>query len=111
MKKLLFLMLMMASTSCFAATDNTLSNLWTQVTNIVKSAPSGTTYGIVETTNDHVVVSTPLGNITIERSADGTYTCMGVSARIVSAKNGVYKVQTSIGTFTVNTRKGTVTKN
>ena len=110
MKKILFFILMLASTSCFASTDNTLGNLWNQVTNTLKSAPSGTTYGIVEHTSDRIVLSTPLGNVTINRNADGSYTCMGVTARLLSAKNGVYRVETTVGTFTINTRKGTVTK-
>ena len=36
---------------------------------------------------------------------------MGMSAKLVSSKNGVYKVKTSLGKFTVNARKGTVVKN
>ena len=35
---------------------------------------------------------------------------MGMTAKLVSAKNGVYKVKTSLGTFSVNIRKATVTK-
>lgn len=101
---------MVASTSCFAAPGNTVEELWNQVTNTIKGAPSGTTYGIVETTADHIVVATPLGRFTIERKADGTYTFMGVSAKLLSAKNGVYKVATSIGNFTINTKRGIVTK-
>ena len=35
---------------------------------------------------------------------------MGMNAKVLSAKNRVYKIQTSLGTFSVNARKGTVTK-
>ena len=34
-----------------------------------------------------------------------------MSVKLVSSKNGVYKVKTSLGNFTVNARKGTVVKN
>ena len=36
---------------------------------------------------------------------------MGISAMLVSAKNGVYQVKSSLGNFLVNTRKGAVVKN
>ena len=45
-----------------------------------------------------------------EQNDDGSYSCMGMNAKVLSAKNRVYKIQTSLGTFSVNTRKGTVTK-
>ena len=32
---------------------------------------------------------------------------MGMSARLVSSKNGVYKIKTTLGNFTVNAQKGT----
>lgn len=35
---------------------------------------------------------------------------MGMTAKLVSCKEGVYKVKTSLGTFSVNTRKATITK-
>lgn len=35
---------------------------------------------------------------------------MGMNAKMLSAKNRVYKIQTSLGTFSVNAHKGTVTK-
>lgn len=33
-----------------------------------------------------------------------------MTAKLVAAKNGVYKVKTSFGTFNINMRKATVTK-
>lgn len=36
---------------------------------------------------------------------------MGISAKLVSSKNDVYIIKSSLGNFTVNARKGTVTKN
>ena len=76
----------------------------------VKQAPSGTVYGVVENTKHHIIVATPFGKYTIEKK-DGGISFMGMSAKVVSAKNGVYKVKTSLGIFTVNARKGTVVKN
>ena len=53
--------------------------------------------------------STPLGRYTIEKK-DGGISFMGMTAKVVSGKNGVYQVKSSLGNFSVNTRKGTVTK-
>lgn len=58
----------------------------------------------------HIVVNTPVGRYTIEKK-DGGISFMGMSAKVVSAKNGVYKIKSSLGNFTVNARKGTVVKN
>ena len=55
-------------------------------------------------------MKTPFGKYTIEKK-DGGVCFMGMSAKLVSSKNGVYKVKTSLGNFTVNARKGTVVKN
>ena len=76
----------------------------------VKQAPSGMVYGVVENTKHHIIVATPFGKYTIEKK-DGGVSFMGMSAKLVSSKNGVYKVKTSLGNFTVNARKGTVIKN
>ena len=40
----------------------------------------------------------------------GGVSFMGISAKLVSANNGVYQVKSSLGNFSVNTRKGTITK-
>ena len=66
-------------------------------------------YGVVENTKHHIVVKTPFGKYTIEKK-DGGVSFMGMSAKLVSAKNGVYQVMSSLGNFSVNTRKGTITK-
>jgi hypothetical protein len=110
MKKIIIVLALAiaANTACFA--QDKLTSAAREVATKVKNAPSGTTYGIVEVTNDHIVVSSPLGRHTIKRNADGSFSFLGLTARIVSAKNGVYRIQTSLGTFSVNTRKGTVTK-
>ena len=76
----------------------------------VKQAPSGTVYGVVENNKHHIIVATPFGKYTIEKK-DGGISFMGMSAKLVSSKNGIYKVKTSLGNFTVNARKGTVVKN
>ena len=66
-------------------------------------------YGEVENTKHHIVVNTPFGKYTIEKK-EGGVSFMGMSAKLVSAKNGVYQVKSSLGNFSVNTRKGTITK-
>ena len=55
-------------------------------------------------------MNTPFGKYTIEKK-DGGVSFMGMSAKLVSSKNGVYKVKISLGNFMVNARKGTVVKN
>ena len=58
-------------------------------------------YGVVENTKHHIVVNTPFGKYTIEKK-DGGVSFMGMSAKLVSAKNGVYQVKSSLGNFSVS---------
>ena len=58
----------------------------------------------------YIIVATPFGKYTIEKK-DGGVSFMGISAKLVSSKNDVYIIKSSLGNFTVNARKGTVTKN
>lgn len=112
MKKIMILLLMVvaATTISFAKSDNTeVPQAAKGVVERVKNAPSGTVYGVVENTKSHIVVATPFGRYTIEKK-DGGISFMGMSAKVVSAKNGVYHVKSSLGNFSVNTRKGTITK-
>ena len=120
MKKVMFALMMVAATSTasFAKVNNTQAQAAVkqaqaavkEVAQAVKDAPAGTTYGVAEANKQHIVLNTPFGRITINKNDDGTYSCMGMNAKLLSAKNRVYKIQTSLGTFSVNTRKGTVTK-
>ena len=112
MKKIMITLLMVvaATTTSFAKSDNNdVANAAKSAVENVKRAPSGTTYGVVENTKQHIVVSTPLGRYTIVKK-DGGVSFMGMTAKLVSAKNGVYKIKSSIGNFTVNVNKATVTK-
>ena len=103
-------MVVAAATASFAKSNNTdVANAVKSVAEQVKQAPSGTVYGVVENTKHHIVVNTPFGKYTIEKK-DGGVSFMGMSAKLVSAKNGVYQVKSSLGNFSVNTRKGTITK-
>lgn len=109
----MFALMMVAATSTasFAKVNNEQTKaVVKEVAQAVKDAPAGTTYGVVEANKQHIVFNTPLGRITVNKNDDGTYSCMGMNAKVLSAKNRVYKIQTSLGTFSVNTRKGTVTK-
>ena len=111
MKKIMIsLMIVAAATTSFAKSNNTdVANAVKSVAEQVKQAPSGTVYGVVENTKHHIIVATPFGKYTIEKK-DGGVSFMGMSAKLVSAKNGVYQVKSSLGNFSVNTRKGTITK-
>ncbi len=113
MKKIMIALMMaaMTSTASFAKVNSAqVKTTAKELAQSVKDAPAGTTYGVVETTKDHIVVNTPFGRHTINKNADGSFSFMGLTAKLVSAKNGVYKVKTSLGTFSVNSRKATITK-
>ena len=113
MKKIMITLLMVvaATTTSFAKNDNSdVTNAVKTVAEQGKNAPTGTVYGVVENTKQHIVVNTPIGRYTIEKK-DGGISFMRMSAKVVSAKNGVYKVKSSLVNFTVNARKGTVIKN
>ena len=112
MKKIVISLMMVvaATTTSFAKSNNTdIANVVKSVAEQVKQAQSGTVYGVVENTKYHIIVATPFGKYTIEKK-DGGISFMGISAKLVSAKNGVYKVKSSLGNFTVNAEKGTVVK-
>ena len=105
MKKIMISLMMVVAvtTTSFAKSNNTdVENTVKSVAEQVKQAPSGTVYGVVvENTKHHITVATPFGKYTIEKK-DGGISFMGMSAKLVSSKNGVYKVKTSLGNFTVN---------
>ena len=120
MKKI-FLSLMLAAAACTASyangnvkngtgDDNVSSVTIQDLKRKVSDAPAGTTYGVVQRKNGNVVVNTPLGRYAIVRENDGSYSFMGMKVRLVSARNGVYVVRTSLGTWEVNTRNCTLTK-
>lgn len=111
MKKIMISLLMAVAvtTTGFAKSGDDINNAAKTAVENVKRAPSGTTYGVVENTKQHIVVATPLGRYTIEKK-DGGVSFMGMTAKLVSAKNGVYKIKSSLGNFTVNVNKGTITK-
>ena len=113
MKKLMIALMMVVATSTasFAKGGNEhVQAVAKEVAQTVKDAPSGTTYGVVEVTKSRIVVNTPLGRYNINKNEDGSFSFLGMTAKLVAVKNGVYKVKTSLGTFNVNTRKATVTK-
>jgi len=113
MKKLMIALMMVVATNTASFAkggDDHVQAAAKEVIQTVKDAPSGTTYGVVKVTKSHIVMNTPLGRYNINRNEDGSFSFMGMTAKLVSAKNGVYKVKTSLGTFSVNTRKATVTK-
>ena len=113
MKKVMIALMMVVATSTagFAKTSNEqMKTAAKEVAQTVMDAPSGTTYGVVEVTKSQIVVNTPLGRHAINKNEDGNFSFLGMTAKLVSVKNGIYKVKTSLGTFSVNTRKATITK-
>lgn len=115
MKKMI-LSLMLAAAACTATyasnvSDNdNVATVTREVSRKMQEAPAGTTYGVTGNKGGDIEVSTPLGKYTMKRQADGTYSFMGVKARLLSARKGVYTVGTSLGTWAIDTRRGTVTK-
>ncbi len=115
MKKMI-LSLMLAAAACTAtyasnACDNdNVTTVTRKVSRKMQEAPAGTTYGVTGKKGGDIEVSTPLGKYTIRQQADGTYSFMGVKARLVSVRKGVYTVETSLGTWAIDTCRGTVTK-
>ena len=112
MKKIILTLVMVAATTTatYAQSISTdVASTVKSVAELVKKAPSGTEYGVVENPRSHIVVKTPLGRCTIEKK-EGGVSFMGMTAKVVSARNGVYRVKSSVGNFTVDTRKGTVRK-
>ena len=113
MKKIMIslMRIVAAATTSFAKSNNTdVENTVKSVAEQVKQAPSGTVYGVVENTMHHIIIATPFGKYTIEKK-DGVVRFMGMSAKLVSSKHGVYNVKTSRGNFTLNARTGMVVKN
>ena len=112
MKKIMISLVLVvaATTTSFAKSNNTdVANAVKNVAEQVKQAPSDTVYGVVENTKHRIIVATPFGKYTIEKK-DGGVSFMGISAKLVSSKNGIYKVKTSLGNFTMIMRKETITK-
>ena len=104
------MMVIAATTTSFAKSNNTdVANAVKSVAQQVRQAPAGTVYGVVENTKHHIIVATPFGKYTIEKK-DAGISFMGMLEKLVSSKNGIYKVKTSLGNFMVNARKGTITK-
>lgn len=114
MKKIMIALMMVAMTSSASfAKGNSGEQVKAaakEVAQKVKDAPAGTTYGVAEVMKNHIVVNTPLGRYTVNKNSDGSLSFLGMTAKLVSAQNGIYKVKTSLGTFSVNTRKATITK-
>ena len=107
MKKIMISLMMVvaATTTSFAKSNNTdVANAVKNVAEQVKQAPSDTVYGVVENTKHRIIVATPFGKYTIEKK-DGGVSFMGISAKLVSSKNDVYIIKSSLGNFTVTCPK------
>lgn len=122
MKKILAIFMFMFTISFvgFAQTNNAndlstysdkslFEELVDRVANIVKAAPSGTTYGITGKTNESYTVNTPIGEYQVARE-DGGVRIFGIWAKLVSSHKGVYVIDSSLGKFELNINKCTVKK-
>lgn len=80
-----------------------------QISNKVAKAQSGTTYGIVESTPEKYVVNTPIGKYEVKKN-NGTFSCLGLWAKLESSRKNEYVVNSSLGRYRINLKKCTVTK-
>ena len=109
MKKFVVIMLMFVGLVSFTRM-NDVESLFNEVANTVQQDPSGTVYGIVENNRNNVVVNTPVGKYSVDKTETGEYSCLGVSAKLKSRKGNTYIVESSLGEFEININKCTVTK-
>lgn len=115
MKKILIValaLMIVIGVSGFAQSEKSASPIEVikeMIINNLNTAPSGTVYGIVESTPEKYVVNTPLGEYDVTKKNNG-FECMGVYAKLVSHKGSSYKIDSSLGTFTINTKKCTIVK-
>jgi hypothetical protein len=72
-------------------------------------APSGTVFGIVESTPQKYVVNTPIGKYDVEKQ-NGGFSFMGIYAKLRSRKGSVYTVESSLGDYVINLKKCTIVK-
>ncbi len=107
---IVLLMVVATSTASFAKGSN--DNVQTAAKDVVqkvKDAPSGTTYGVVEVTKSHIVVNTPLAVTTSTRmKTEASF--MGITAKLIAAKERRVQGEDLASVRSVNTRKATVTK-
>ena len=113
MKRMLILLMFVLGMSIngFAQSETSVfETIKNEVINKVKEAPAGTIYGIIKSTPEKYVVNTPLGEYNIKKNTDGSFECLGITAKIISKKGNVYVVDSSLGKFKINTKKCTITK-
>ena len=76
----------------------------------VEMTPPGTVYGVVENNENYYLINTPIGEYRIDKNKDGSFSILGVTLKLVSRKNNIYIVDTSLSKFEINLKKGTVKK-
>lgn len=95
----------------FAQSENSaVKELVTKVSNNVNSASKGTVYGVIETTKEYYLINTPLGEYHIDRNKDGSFSFMGIKIKLISSNRNVYILESSLGKFKIDIKKGTITK-
>ena len=109
MKKIIFILLMAVGLVSFTQMES-VEDLFYDVTNTMKHDPSGTVYGVMESNKDNIVVKTPLGEYTVDKSETGEYSCLGVTAKQKSRKGNIYTIESSLGEYEIDVNKCVVIK-
>lgn len=91
---LLFVMIIAASTS-YAIDDPTIAET---LKNKLSEASVGTTYGIIDSSKDIIVINTPFGKYTAKKVGDDEYAFMGIKFKI-QVNDDTYIIQSPFGTF------------
>lgn len=111
MKNVLMILMFMLGVSISGVAQTTqVENVINDIKVEVKNAPKGTVYGLTKTTKEYYLVNTPIGEYRIDRNPDNSFSFMGVKVKLVSSKNNVYVVNTSLGDFEINPKKVMVKK-
>lgn len=114
MKKVLFILatfaiVLVASTPQYSVHDS-VSNDLQEVVKFADEAPQGTVYGVTSVSNNNVIVSTPIGDYSVDKTDDGYYSIFGIKGKVISHRGNVYVIDSSFGKWEINTSKCTIKK-
>ena len=108
-KKFMFMVLAVVGLFSFTQAID-VESMFYDVTQMVNEAPSGTTYGVIESTDKSILINTPVGKYSIDKDENGEYSFLGLKAKIKSRKGNTYVIESSIGDFKIDVNKCNVTK-
>ena len=109
MKKTIFILLMAVGLVSFTQMEK-VEDLFLDVTNTMKHDPSGTVYGVTQSNKDNIVVNTPVGEYTVNKSETGEYSFLGITAKLKSRKGNKYTIESSLGEYEIDINKCVVIK-